>query len=127
MYLIATVPEDITKKLDEIINKKHTEKANHDLAGNIQNEFLIPDGKPVVWPLINQCIQAHFDKFPSYFSRISGMHNTEHFSLELHNLWVNYQKNMNLILFTYMMVCSVLLYGTKFPIKWKMKKLDFLT
>ena len=47
----------------------------------------------MVWPLINQCIQAHFDKFPSYFSRISGMHNTEHFNLELHNLWVNYQKH----------------------------------
>ena len=50
MYLITSVPEDITKKLDEVINKKHTEKANHDLAGNIQKEFMIPDGKPIVWP-----------------------------------------------------------------------------
>jgi len=92
MYLIATVPEDITKKLDEIINKKHTEKANHDLAGNIQNEFLIPEGKPIIWPLIDKCIQAHFDKFPTYYARISGMHKSDEFHLELHSLWVNYQK-----------------------------------
>ena len=92
MYLIATVPEDITKKLDGVINKKHTEKANHDLAGNIQNEFLIPDGKPVVWPLIDQCIKAHFDKYPNYYARISGMHRSEQFHLELHSLWVNFQK-----------------------------------
>ena len=46
MYLITNVPEDMSKKLDEVINKKHTEKANKDLAGNIQKEFMIPDGKP---------------------------------------------------------------------------------
>ena len=91
MYLITNVPEDITKKLDEIINKKHTDKANHDLAGNIQKEFMIPDGKPVVWPLLDLCIQEHFKKYPQYFSRISGMHQTEKFHLTLQNLWVNYQ------------------------------------
>jgi hypothetical protein len=92
MYLLATVPQDITKKLDEIINKKHTEKANQDLAGNIENEFLIPDGKPIVWPLIDKCIQAHFDKYPNYYARISDMHKSEQFHLTLHSLWVNYQK-----------------------------------
>ena len=56
MYLISTVPEDITQKLEEIINKKHTEKANHDLAGNIADEFIISEGKPVVWPMINYLI-----------------------------------------------------------------------
>jgi hypothetical protein len=91
MYLITPVPEDITKKLDEVINKKHTEKANHDLAGNIQKEFKIPDGKPIVWPLIDKCIQAHFDKYPGYYNTISGMHKSEKFYLELHDLWVNYQ------------------------------------
>ena len=29
MYLISTVPTDIYQKLDEIINKKHTVRANH--------------------------------------------------------------------------------------------------
>ncbi len=89
MYLITNVPQDITKKLDEVINKKHTEKANHDLAGNIQNEFLIPDGKPIVWPLIDKCIQAHFDKYPNYYARISGMHKSDEFRLERHSHWVN--------------------------------------
>ena len=45
MYMIASVPEDITKKLDEIINKKQTEKANHDLVGNIKKEFMIQKAK----------------------------------------------------------------------------------
>ena len=44
MYLIANLPEDINKQLDEVINKKHTERANQDLAGNIQNEFMLPGG-----------------------------------------------------------------------------------
>ena len=92
MYLITNVPEDISQKLDEIINKKQTVKANHDLAGNIQNEYRIPEGKPIVWPLIDKCIQAHFDKYPSYYARISGMHKKDQFHLELQSLWVNYQK-----------------------------------
>ena len=91
MYLVTSVPEEITKKLDEVINKKHTDRANKDLAGNIQKEFLIPEGKPVVWPLIDMCIQAHFEKYPNYYARISSMHKSPKFNLELHNLWVNYQ------------------------------------
>ena len=91
MYMIASVPEDITKKLDEIINKKQTEKANHDLVGNIKKEFMIPEGKTVVWPFLHKCIEENFKKFNSYYGRISGMHNTKEFHLELHNLWVNYQ------------------------------------
>jgi|TARA_R100001015_G_C4580148_1_gene136789 hypothetical protein len=92
MYLIANLPEDVNKKLDEVINKKHTERANQDLAGNIQNEFMLPEGKPIVWPLISTCIQEHFKKFPNYYGRISGMHTTKKFNLQLHHLWVNYQK-----------------------------------
>jgi hypothetical protein len=94
MYLLATVPEDITKKLEEIINKKQTIKANHDLAGNIQNEFMIPEGKSVVWPLIKNCVDEHFKQYPWFYGRISGMHDlnkSKEFHLELHSLWVNYQ------------------------------------
>ena len=120
MYLIATVPENITKNLDEIINKKHTAKANHDLAGNIQNEFLIPEGKSVVWPLINECISEHFKKYPNYYARISGMHDTKKVKSFVYNFTVCgliFKVNMNLILFTYMMVYLVLSYGTKFHIR----------
>ena len=91
MYLITNVPQDMSNKLDEVINKKHTERANKDLAGNIQKEFMIPDGKPIVWPLIDQCIKAHFEKYPVYYARISGMQKKKEFRLELHSLWVNYQ------------------------------------
>tara|TARA_R100001510_G_scaffold30774_1_gene27478 strand:- start:187 stop:774 length:588 start_codon:yes stop_codon:yes gene_type:complete len=91
MYLITTVPEDITKKLDVVINKEHTEKANSDLAGNIQKEYMIPDGKPILWPFLDLCIQEHFKKYKYYFGRISAMHKSDQFHLTLQNLWVNYQ------------------------------------
>ena len=52
---------------------------------------MIPDGKPIVWPLIDQCIKAHFEKYPVYYARISGMQKKKEFRLELHSLWVNYQ------------------------------------
>tara|TARA_R100001510_G_C7641088_1_gene198710 strand:- start:1147 stop:1734 length:588 start_codon:yes stop_codon:yes gene_type:complete len=91
MYLITTVPKDISKKLDEVINKKHTEKANYNLAGNIQNEFMIPEGKPHVWPLLDLCIKEHFEKYPGYYAKIGRLHYGDQFHLSLHNLWVNYQ------------------------------------
>ena len=57
MYLITKVPDDITKKLDEVINKKHTEKANHDLAGNIQQEFS-QDGRNECWVISKKYCQS---------------------------------------------------------------------
>ena len=57
MYLLATVPPEVSSKLDEIVKQKHTIKANHDLAGNIKNEFMIPDAKPVIWPLLDVLIK----------------------------------------------------------------------
>jgi len=92
MYLVSTVPQDITQKLEEIINKKHTEKANHDLAGNIADEFIISEGKQVVWPMINYLIDEYFKKYPGFLARASGMTNKSSFTLGLHNLWVNFQK-----------------------------------
>ena len=35
MYLISTVPQDITDKLNEVIKGKNLQPANMDLAGNI--------------------------------------------------------------------------------------------
>ena len=75
MYLIATVPQDITKSLDEIIQKKHEARANKDLAGNIQNEFFINDGKGIIWPMLDVLIKQYFEKYPEYLGRISGMQN----------------------------------------------------
>jgi|TARA_R100000030_G_C3237676_1_gene119877 hypothetical protein len=91
MYLIATVPQDITKSLDEIIQKKHEARANKDLAGNIQNEFFINDGKGIIWPMLDVLIKQYFEKYPEYLGRISGMQNKKEFVLGLHNMWANYQ------------------------------------
>ena len=92
MYLISTVPTDIYQKLDEIINKKHTVRANHELAGNIQSEYLIPDGKGVIWPFLNALMDEYFKKYPGFLARTSCMTNKASFTLGLHNLWVNFQK-----------------------------------
>ena len=56
MYVLGKLSEEIIKKLDEIVNSKHTVKANYDLAGNIKKEFMIPDAKPYVWPMLDAFI-----------------------------------------------------------------------
>ena len=92
MYLLATVPPDVSSKLDEIVKQKHTIKANHDLAGNIKNEFMIPDAKPIIWPLLDILIKEWAKKYPSEFARLGSMSNQEEFRLMLFNTWVNFQK-----------------------------------
>ena len=92
MYLLATVPPEVSSKLDEIVKQKHTIKANHDLAGNIKNEFMIPDAKPIIWPLLDILIKEWAKKYPSDFARLGSMSNQEEFRLMLFNTWVNFQK-----------------------------------
>tara|TARA_Y100001938_G_scaffold141718_1_gene211909 strand:+ start:10872 stop:11462 length:591 start_codon:yes stop_codon:yes gene_type:complete len=92
MYLLATVPPEVSSKLDEIVKQKHTIKANHDLAGNIKNEFMIPDAKPIIWPLLDILIKEWAKKYPSEFARLGSMSNQEEFRLMLFNTWVNFQK-----------------------------------
>jgi hypothetical protein len=92
MYLLATVPPDVSLKLDEIVKQKHTIKANHDLAGNIKNEFMIPNAKPIIWPLIDVLIKEWAKKYPAEFARLGSMSNQEEFRMMLFNTWVNFQK-----------------------------------
>tara|TARA_Y100000114_G_C11584868_1_gene242872 strand:- start:3 stop:593 length:591 start_codon:yes stop_codon:yes gene_type:complete len=92
MYILATVPPEISQNLDVIVNQKHTIKANFDLAGNIKNEFMIPDAKPIVWPLLDALIKQWKEKYPHEFARLGSMSNQEEFKLELFNTWVNFQK-----------------------------------
>ena len=92
MYLIANVPQEITDKIDEVIKGKNLEPANMDLAGNIKNEFLIPEGKQYVYPIIFALINEHKKKYPQYFKKICGYMNRKEVDLKLHSLWVNFQK-----------------------------------
>ena len=92
MYLFATVPPEVSSKLDEIVKQKHTIKANHDLAGNIKNEFMIPDAKPIIWPLLDVLIRQWKEKFPAEFARLGSMSNQQEFRMMLFNTWVNFQK-----------------------------------
>ena len=92
MYLLATVPPHITEKLDVIVNQKHTIKANYDLAGNIKNEFMIPDAKPIIWPLLDVLIKQWAEKYPPEFATYGAMSNQSKFKMMLFNTWVNFQK-----------------------------------
>jgi hypothetical protein len=92
MYLISNVPQEITDKIDEVIKGKNLVPANMDLAGNIKNEFLIPEGKQYVYPLIFALINEHKKKHPQYFKKICGYMNRKEVDLKLHSLWVNFQR-----------------------------------
>ena len=92
MYLISTVPQDITDKLNEVIKGKNLQPANMDLAGNIKNEFLIPEGKEHVYPLIFALFDKHKEQYPQHFKKITGYTGKKEISLQLHSLWVNFQK-----------------------------------
>ena len=92
MYLIANVPEEITKKLDEVIQAKDLVPANMDLAGNIKSEYLIPEGKQYVYPLIFALIDEHKKKYPQYFKQICGYKGKKEIDLNLQSLWVNFQR-----------------------------------
>jgi hypothetical protein len=92
MYLIAKAPEDVSRKLDEVIKGKDLVPANMDLAGNIKNEYLIPEGKEHIFPIIFALIDKHKEKYPQYFKSICGYKNRKEVDLSLHSLWVNFQK-----------------------------------
>ncbi len=92
MYLIADVPQNVTDALNKVIAEKNFQKAQHDLAGNIRNEFLIPDGKPYVFPFLFALINEHSKKYPNFWQKITGMQRKKEFTLELFSLWVNFQK-----------------------------------
>ena len=92
MYVLGKLPEEITTKLDEIVSKKHTVKANYDLAGNIKREFMIPDAKPYVWPMLDALIKEWKDRYPHDFAYIGSMSNAKEFKLRLFNTWVNFQE-----------------------------------
>jgi len=92
MYLIAKAPEEVSRKLDEVIKGKDLVPANMDLAGNIKSEYLIPEGKEHIFPLIFALIDKHKEKYPQYFKSICGYKNRKEVDLSLHSLWVNFQK-----------------------------------
>lgn len=92
MYVLGKVPKEISEKLDEIINKKHTVKANHDLAGNIKNEFMIPEAKPIIWPMLDILIKEWKTRNPHKFAYLGSLLDKKEFTLRLFNAWVNFQK-----------------------------------
>ena len=91
MYIITDVPKDILNKLDVEINKKSLEKFNENLAGNIKKELLIPKAKEILINYLGVAIQKHKEKFDTY-KDTAQMCDKEELTLELTNVWVNFQK-----------------------------------
>tara|TARA_Y100000361_G_C11103988_1_gene313649 strand:+ start:86 stop:676 length:591 start_codon:yes stop_codon:yes gene_type:complete len=92
MYLIADVPKDILKILDDVIDEKGLNPMNGDLAGNIKHEYSIPKGKAAVSPLLMQMVVKYNEKFPNYFQMAHSTLNFKACDIELFSLWVNFQK-----------------------------------
>lgn len=92
MYVLADVPKDILKILDDVIKEKELSPVNGDLAGNIKHEYSIPRGKAAVSPMLMHMIVKHREKYPNYFKVAHSALNYKACEVELFNLWVNFQK-----------------------------------
>ena len=92
MFVLADVPKDILKILDDVIKEKELSPLNGDLAGNIMHEYSIPKGKAAVSPMLMHMIVKHREKYPNYFKKAHSTLNYRACEIELFNLWVNFQK-----------------------------------
>ena len=92
MFVLADVPKDILKILDDVIKEKELSPLNGDLAGNIMHEYSIPKGKAAVSPMLMHMIVKHREKYPNYFKVAHSALNYKACEIELFNLWVNFQK-----------------------------------
>ena len=92
MYLIADIPKEISKILDDVIDEKGLNPINNDLVGHIKHEYAIPKGKAAVSPLIMEMVFKYNEKFPNYFKMAHSTLNFKACEIELFNLWVNFQK-----------------------------------
>ena len=92
MYLLADVPKDILKILDDVIDEKGLNPINSDLVGHIKHEYAIPKGKAAVSPLLMEMVFKYNEKFPNYFKMAHSTLNFKACEIELFNLWVNFQK-----------------------------------
>ena len=92
MYLIADIPKEISKILDDVIDEKGLNPINSDLVGHIKHEYAIPKGKAAVSPLLMEMVFKYNEKFPNYFKMAHSTLNFKACEIELFNLWVNFQK-----------------------------------
>lgn len=90
MYLVTDVPKDILNKLDVEITKQSLEPFNKNLAGNLKNEYAIPDGKPILIDFLKRCVQEHSNEF-DYYKHARETLSSEK-ELKFISLWVNFQQ-----------------------------------
>tara|TARA_R100001460_G_scaffold23744_1_gene47875 strand:- start:2186 stop:2821 length:636 start_codon:yes stop_codon:yes gene_type:complete len=88
-YIIDNVPYPLIVKLKEIIAEKELEKTNHDLAGNIKKEFLIPKARPIFQEYLYGLVDKYEKKY-SYLATINFLN--DNVPLVLDTMWVNFQE-----------------------------------
>lgn len=90
MYVITNVPKDILDQLDREIHKKSLERFNHNLAGNLKQEYSIPEAKPILMPFMNACVQEHSKQFSYFKNAVETLSSQK--ELKFLSLWVNFQQ-----------------------------------
>jgi len=102
---IKKVPDNIFNNLKLAANDKSIEH-NANLAGNIEQEFLLDQHIPILEQYLLDQI-GNDSMLMNYMNRDFNC-NTEDRLLGLTRLWVNFKRNMNLILFIITMVFFLL-------------------
>lgn len=92
MYVLTDVPKDVLEKLDNIINQQNKGTASDKLAGNLRNEFLIPEGREVLHPFLMALIDAHNEKYPEIQTKARSFISRRDNQFAIFELWVNFQK-----------------------------------
>jgi hypothetical protein len=86
---VDKIPDILFNKLKKIIKNKSI-KANNDLAGNIEEEYLIPEAIPVFEKYLLDIIFKN-ENLVNYMKRRFTM-NSKDLPVKLDKMWVNYQK-----------------------------------
>ena len=91
-YVIADVDPYVVSLLTKEANTikddfEHSQKYNHNLAGNIKKEFDLTDIKQTVEPYILNVCKYHRESFPQYKPRFVSKN-----PIVLKDLWINFQK-----------------------------------
>ena len=89
-YIQCSCPDDLKPKVLEAIKSKDT-PYQHQLVGQIEEEYLV-EGLDGEWEDFIKCASlAHESSFPGYWNYLKGIHHGE-VGLHLSLPWVNYMK-----------------------------------
>jgi hypothetical protein len=96
-YITAKLTEEQLRPIRNEVNVMYQKNFsngiafNHELAGHINNEYILTECKDYTNSLLLPYVQAHENEF-QYVSTINSVRTENDYRLELASLWVNFQK-----------------------------------